>query len=151
MHITSSDNDTSPNHRLWLDPLKRVDVHVYVEMVLPTYMFYTIQQLEKLHRLFAHPSADKLYKLLKRAGREHVTTETLKTLKKLQQRFKTCQRVANAPSHFKVSLGNEDTRFNRRVFIDIVYIDGREVLHVVDEATHMSAVGFISKRDTDSI
>ena len=32
-----------------------------------------------------------------------------------------------------------------------MHIDGGDVLNVIDEATHMSAAEFLSKRDADSI
>ena len=132
---------------IWHVPLTRADNHVYAEMLLPPQVFYTTDQLRKLHKRFAHPSADKLYQLLKRASREHVSSETLDSLKKIGEECEPCQRIARGPHRFRVSLGNEDTRFNQRVFIDIMYIDGLPILHVIDEATRFSAARFLTKSE----
>ena len=46
-------------------PLTRYAGHLYVRMGFPRCTFYTITQLKKMHRQFAHRSASKLYNLLK--------------------------------------------------------------------------------------
>lgn len=43
---------------------------------------------------------------------------------------------------FSVSFGAEKVRFNERVLIGIMQIDGKPLLHIVDEGTKFSAVGF---------
>lgn len=50
---------------------------MYVTMALATPTFYTTEQLTKIDRQFAHPSAEKLYQLLRRARTEDTTMETL--------------------------------------------------------------------------
>ena len=49
----------------WSVPLTRQNGHLYALMDFMHYTFYTTAQLHKLHRRFAHPSAGKLYNLLK--------------------------------------------------------------------------------------
>ena len=60
----------------WYVPLIRADGHLYAKMCFPRHVFYTTAQLQKLHRQFAHPSAEKLYNLIKRAGIEAVNSKT---------------------------------------------------------------------------
>ena len=59
-----------------------------------------------------------------------------------------CQRVKNAPYRFRVTLGQEHTRFNSKVYMDLMHIEGDYVLHLVDEATRFSAAKFLGKRVT---
>lgn len=136
---------------LWSVPLIRHDSHLYAEMNFPRYTFYSTAQLRKLHRQFAHPSAGKLYNLLERAGIEAVDTSTLEQLEQIVARCEPCQRIKNAPLRFRVSMGLEDIRFNARAYMDIMYIDGRPVLHIVDEATRFSAARSLTKISTENV
>lgn len=63
----------------------------------------------------------------------------------------TFERVVNAPSHVIASLGSKKVRFNQKLPIDIVHIDGRDVLHIVDQANYLSSKQFQTKRNTDSV
>ncbi len=47
-------------------------------MCFPCQMFYTLAQLAKFYRQFAHPSADKLYNILRRARPEDTSPSFLK-------------------------------------------------------------------------
>ena len=136
----------------WSAPLRRSSSgHMYAEMHFPTSMFFTQTQLHKIHRHFLHPSAQKLFNLLKRARPEDPTHETLKVLEDLTKRCDPCQRIQNAPLRFRVSFGAENVRFNERVFIDIMYIDSDTVLHTVDEGTRFGAARFLSDASTKTI
>lgn len=44
-----------------------------------------------------------------------------------------CQMNAGRPARFKFTL-HDDYEFNYEVVIDILYLDGRPILHVVDTA-----------------
>ena len=134
----------------WSVPLTRQNGHLYARMRFMNYTFYTTAQLQKLHRQFAHPSAGKLYNLLKRAGLEAVDSKTLEQLEEIVSRCEPCQRIRNAPLRFRVSAGHENVRFNAFAYIDIMYLDGRPVLHIVDEATRFSAARFLPKTTTDA-
>ena len=97
-----------------------------------------------------HPSAAKLYDLLKRARPEDTTPETLEVLEDISRRG-PCQRIQNAPTRFKVSCGAENAQFNERVMMDVMYLDGKPVLHIVDEGTHFSAARFLEDMTTKGI
>ena len=120
-------------------------------MEIPSYTFYTTRQLHKLHQQFTHPSATKLYELLKTDRKESVTSKTLRTLEKTSAECQPCQRIANSPTRFRVSLGSENVRFNSRVFLDIMYLDGKPELHLVDDATRLSATQFLESVSTVDI
>ena len=98
-------------------------------------LFYTTAQLEKIHRQFEHPSASKLLSLLKRAGTQAVDATNIQTLKRHCITMQALPTHHNTPVRFRVSIGHEHVRFNARVYIDIMYLDGKPVLHIVDEST----------------
>lgn len=74
--------------------------------------FFTRKQLQKVHRQFAHPLAEKLHKLIKIARPEHIFPKALKSLQDLFRKCEASQSVKNAPYRFRVSMGTEDVRFN---------------------------------------
>ena len=114
-------------------------------------MHFTLAQLAKIHRQFFHPSPTKLFDLLKIARPEYATPETLQIFKEISSRCDPCQRIQPAPVRFRVSFGTENVRFNERIMMDIMYIDRKPVLHIVDEATKFSAARFLSTVSTESI
>jgi hypothetical protein len=54
-----------------------------------------------------------------------------------------CQKFDGAPSRFKFTLRDNDIDFNHSIFVDIMYLDGSPVLHVVDEATRFQAARWL--------
>ena len=135
----------------WIVPLERYHGHIYAPFGFSTRTFFTRPELVKLHRQFAHPSTHKLYNLLKRARPEEATPETFRILEDLAKRCDPCQRIQNAPTRFRVSFGAENVRFNERLLIDIMYLDGKPLLHIVDEGTRFSAARFLSNVSTMNV
>jgi len=124
--ITSNRGGSQKYHDVWSVPLQRHDGHLYAKMSFPKSMFYTVKELEKLHRQFAHPSVEKLYNLLKTAGLDAVDSSTHQILEEIVVR---CEQA----------------------YIDIMYLEGRPVLHIVDAATRFSAARFLTKVSTESV
>ena len=58
---------------------------------------------------------------------------------KIQGKYMICEKHASRPKQFKVTVGTDDLRFNQILAVDIIYINEKPVLHVVDEATHYQA------------
>ena len=136
----------------WSVPLLRSrSNHLYAHMDLSTAMYFTRSQLLKLHRQFFHPSAQKLFNLLRRSRPDEATPETLRVLQDISSRCDPCQRIQHAPTRFRVSLGAEGLRFNERVMMDIMVIDGNPVLHIVDEATRFSAASYLPNSSTETV
>ena len=72
-------------------PLVRKYDHAYLEWrPIINQMFYTRNQLEHLHRHFIHPSAQKIYELLRKASIEDLPSDTLNTLKEISKNCETC-------------------------------------------------------------
>lgn len=103
------------------------------------YSYLTKPELRQLHRRFGHPSVQRLTKLLQRAGYNKVDAYTIKHLTKF---CKQCQLHSKSPGRFKFIL-KDDLNFNYSVLIDIMYLDGKPVLYVVDKATAFNAARFL--------
>ena len=149
-HTTDDGKEVFINE--WYLPLTRSPSHhLYAPMDHPAPILFTRTQLGRLHRQFFHPSATKLFNLLKRSRPGDTTPETLKTLKELSQRCDPCQRIQHAPTRFRVSLGSEEATFNERILLEIMYLDGKPVLHIVDDGTKFGAAHFLSDISTETI
>ena len=96
--------------------------------------FLTEQELRRLHRRFGHPAVDRLRRVLERAGHE-VDNKVLEHLTKICH---YCQKYGRSPGRFRFTL-RDDVEFNYCIIVDIFYIDGRPVLHIIDEATRYQA------------
>ena len=150
--IMFSNDDGSKGYiDLWSVPIRRYGGHAFVRMSGPARVNFTRAHLRSLHRNFSHPSAEKLYQLIKKARPEYATAETMNTLKELTKRCVPCQRVHNAPMRFRVTMGAENVKFNERLMMDIMYLDGQPVLHIVDEGTRFSAAKFLEDLSAKSV
>ena len=125
--------------------------HVHIEMDCSSSVMFTRSQLGKLHKQFFYLSAEKIFNMLKKARSEEATTETLEILQDLSKRCDPFQRIHTAPTRFRVSFGAKNVCFNGRILLDVVTIDGKPVLHVVDEGTHFSAARFVPDVSTNTI
>ena len=124
---------------------------MYVEVNLASPQYFTRTQLSRLHRQFSHPSAKKLFDLIQKARPDEVTPETMENLKEITQLCDPCQRIQRAPVRFRVSLGTEDVQFNERILLNIMYIDGDPVLHIVDNGTKFNAALFLDEVSTAEV
>lgn len=118
--------------------------HVYAQIDHPTQSKFTNSQFVKLHKQCFHPSAEKLFNLLKIARSEEATIDTFQMLQDITKNFGPFQRIKTAPTRFRVSFGAENVRFNERVVVDIVHFDRRPILHIVGEGTRFSAASFFA-------
>ncbi len=96
--------------------------------------FLTNVELQRLHRRFGHPSVSRLQRILDRAGHE----VDKKALDYLSKYCAHCQRYGQSPGRFKFTL-RDDVNFNYSIIVDIMYLNGKPVLHIVDEGTRYQA------------
>ncbi|EED18953.1 conserved hypothetical protein [Talaromyces stipitatus ATCC 10500] len=101
---------------------------------------YHLTELElcQLHRRFGHPLVQRLATVLERANHDFDAD----ILKKLTKFCHQCQMHEKSPGRFKFTL-KDDHEFNYSVIIDIMYIEGKPVLHVVDSGTAFNAARFL--------
>ncbi|KAH8193590.1 hypothetical protein TruAng_012245 [Truncatella angustata] len=110
-------------------------------------MFLTEQELRRLHRRFGHAHADRLYRLLRKAGIEDVNHSVLEGIQKVCHH---CQSYDQAPKRFKFTL-KDDHNFNYEIFVDIVHLSDGKALHVIDASTSYQAAEFLEKEDARSV
>ena len=124
--------------------------HVYLEWMKSKDILFTKSELLTLHRGFSHPTTDKLLDLLKRARPWETDAGTKEVLEQISKACDACQRLGPTPLRFKTSLPNEeDLIFGDKVSIDLMWVDGKAVLHVVDTATRFSAATFLDANVMD--
>lgn len=120
--------------RNWRLPITRRGKHMYVVWNV-SHVMYSRAQLKKMHMHFFHPSAQKLFNLLKRIDPEQTTPETLDLLKQISKACSTCTVHSSAPHRFRVSLPEDLCVFNHELALDLMWLDSNPVLHVVDTHT----------------
>ena len=98
----------------------------------------TESELHQLHRRFGHPSVRRLVRVLERAGHD-VDTKYIQHLTKYCHQ---CQMHGKSPGQFKFTL-KDDHEFNYSVIINVLYLDGKPVLQVVDSSTAFQAARFL--------
>lgn len=89
-------------------------------------MMFMRSQLNKLHQQFFHPSTGKPFNLLKSCRPEETSAGTLEVFQDLSKHCDPCQDIHTDLTRFKVSFGI--VQFNEPIIMDIVTIDGKNVL-----------------------
>lgn len=110
-------------------------------------VFLTEVELRRLHRRFGHPATDRLHKLLSRAGHDDMNESVLNEITKF---YYHCQMHGTTPRRFKFAL-KDDREFNYEIFIDIIYLNKKPMLHIVDSSTAFHGARFLaslSAKDT---
>lgn len=105
-------------------------------------ILYTRQELRKLHSSFRHPSPGKLISLLRSTSMHKLPAETLAVIQQSSDDCRICQRFKRKEISFGRKLQGQAI-FNRKVVIDIMYLDSRPVLHCIDKDTRCGAATFI--------
>ena len=134
----------------WKMPLIRKFGHMYL-VWKPNEILFTRPELVKLHRHFRHPTEGKLWELIKRARPHQADEKTHKLLSEITKSCKTCQTFSAPPQRFTVSLPPSEIYFNRQVALDLMWIERRAVLHVVDTETHFNAAVFLKKQTVEGV
>src|ERR1700721_4346368 len=106
----------------------------------------TETELRQLHCRFGHPSVRRLLRVLQRAGYESVEQRAIEHLTKYCHQ---CQLNGKAPGRFKFTL-KDDHEFNWCIIIDVIYLDSKPVLHVIDESTAFQAAKFLKDMSAKS-
>lgn len=75
-----------------------------------------------------------------------MTRKVKEEIERLTRACVTCSTHASRPRRFKLTVGADDLRFNHILAVDIVTLNGKPVLHVVDEATHYTSGLFLNRQ-----
>jgi hypothetical protein len=150
MERINVENQLQSKREGWSMPLTRKGGHVYLTWHNTFRALYSRRQLQNMHLHFMHPSTSKLYNLLERAYPAKLTSETWGILEDIAKSCHACQTYASRPATFQVRFPN-DIVFNKELRLDLMTIDGRPVLHIVDSGTNFSAARFLPAQDTRTI
>ena len=114
--------------------------HHWLELPTDTCQAYFLTEIElrRLHRRFGHPDAGRLASILDRAGQEF----DLVAIKRLTDYCHHCQIHGQSPRRFRFSVTGP-FEYNSGVIMDIMTLNSRPVLHLVDEATAFQAAVFL--------
>jgi hypothetical protein len=135
LHCTAED---------WKLPLVRKLGHVYLEWSATDRILYTKSELQKLHRYFSHSSTQNHFALLKRAKADDLDASTRAVLTDIQNSCSTCQRYSSKPLRLKTTLpSGEELSSGSELPMNLMFINGKTVLHVTDSATRFSAATFL--------
>jgi hypothetical protein len=114
--------------------LWKIPIHtLIVDFLAENPCFLTEVELRRLHRRFDHLSTRRLYQILDRAGYDHEIEFSV--IDHLIKYCHHCQMHEKFSSRFSFIIRDEDIQFNYNILIDILYIDSKSMLHIVDEAT----------------
>jgi hypothetical protein len=130
----------------WTMRLRRTQGHLLLEWAPPvSACWYSRAQLLKMHRHLLQPSTTQLMKLLQRAKPKDLPPETRSLLDETSHTCHACQVYASKPISFQIR-NVDDIVFNQEIRLDLMYIDGRPVLHVVDTGTTFGAATFLEEK-----
>jgi len=105
----------------------------------------------KLHRCFAHPSSDRLLRLVDNAGKNWALNDNLKReIKEVTDKCSVCQIYKKPPQRPTVGLPMA-AEFQEVVAMDLKQYDGKQILHLVDVCTRLSAASFIPNKNKKTI
>ena len=104
--------------------------------------------ISKLHRQFAHPSAEKLKRLL--VDSRNWSDEFQSDLDKVYDSCEICKIYSRAPPRPAVSLPLASS-FNEKVSMDLKKWDDRWILHMIDMWSRLSVSVFIDRKKPSDV
>ena len=105
----------------------------------------------KLHRQFAHPTSDKLIRLINNAGNPWCDNLELKNeIKSISKNCSTCKVYRKNPPRPVVGLAMA-TNFQETVAMDLKFCHGKILLHLIDQCTRLSASCTIPDKNPDTV
>ena len=86
-----------------------------------------------------YSSAEKLMNILKRPKVKNIDSNIQKMLDKIAQSCETCMTFSRSPHRLRVTSPPEKFIFSEEVAIDLMWLEGKAILHVVDCRTHFNS------------
>ena len=102
----------------------------------------------KLHRQFAHPPPERLIKLLDRS--DYKSKEINELIHEESKNCDVCKRYKRPPPRPVVGMPLS-TRFNQTVSMDIKFIKGKPVLHLIDDLTRYSMSSVLANKQAKTV
>jgi hypothetical protein len=121
--------------------LWKISAYLIVEGTVNTANCYlTDTEIRRLYRRFGHPSVDRLIYMLNRSSHSDIERSALE---KLTKYYAYCQKYSKSPGRFRFKL-QDDIDFNHSIIIDIMYIDNKPILHIIDKGTRFQAARWLT-------
>ena len=134
----------------WKMDVRRKLGHVYLEWNERDRIVFTRAELTKLYRNFYHPGVENLMNLIKQVRPSEFNAETSKILQGISDACDTCLRFGPRPLRFIAALPiKNELIFGQELSVDLTWIDGKAVLHVIDTATRFSTATFLDSSEQD--
>lgn len=134
----------------WHHPL--MDRHGHIFYNWPqTGANFSRKDLEKIHKHFHHATPDKLYQLLLRAEQDRVGASIVRTLQDIATRCAICQEYRSSPFRFRAALPPDEIAFNQELAMDLVWLEGDPVLHVIDTHTNFQTATYVTDKSADGL
>lgn len=110
---------------------------LYYEFPPEVYIMLSFSELTQLHKNFGHAPPGSVYSALKRGYPVETSPSDLEKLKEITAQCNGCQFKARGPNRTRVLLP-EHYVFNFDVAIDVMFEEGKPILHAVCRQTHFS-------------
>lgn len=107
-----------------------------------TKCFYTTSEFNHLRCHFGHRNTDNLMNLLRKADLDTVQEGTRNTIQYIAESYDSCEKLSSLPHGFKFTL-RDDSQFNSTIYVNLLWIDKKTILHVVDESTRYQAARWV--------
>lgn len=89
--------------------------------------------------------------MLKRADPPRATAEVKRLLQDSISASGTCAAYSTRRFRFRASITLDKVVFNEEVAVDLVWLEGRPVLHLVDTHTHLQGAAMLRSKNADYI
>lgn len=109
----------------------------------PKTLIFTTVELKRVHRHFVHTRSEKILKLLRKANPHKTAAIHLEKLEMVTIKCDVCQRLAVAPTRFRVTFPNSNCTFNRCACLELMKIDPKTVQYAVDCYTKFYSARFL--------
>jgi hypothetical protein len=104
-------------------------------------------ELRQLHRRFGHPSTRRLIDLLNRTEEEFDPS----IIKRITEFCHQCQINSKSPGRFKFNIRDTDLEFNAEIIVDVMYLESKPVLYIVDSVIAFQAARFLRNMSTKTV
>ena len=146
-------NTTSKGH--WIIPLTEgLQVLERFERGIVENITLTMNESEddhkfakRMHSNFAHPSSERLIRLINSAGDKWSKKSQLKkAVKEVTENCVICKKYKKTPPRPVVGFPMA-TKFNECVAMDLKFYDGKIILHMIDHVSKLSAAARVSSKE----
>ena len=116
---------------------------------------YGMKELKKIHRVFGHPTTEKIAKLMKDAGEEDPVV--VKILRRIHDHCSVCKKHQKNPSKPKVGLPKA-REVNELVCLDLKPVssllgkeDKRQIVYMVDSFSSYTSAGISKSKEAEDV